>query len=129
MDQLQLIKKMKSHHLGVRLAPREIEIPEWDLKIYIQRVTLGERDLIHQATRISTHQGMFMTLVQRAKDKDGHRIFSEGLHDEFFESVGPDPTVFDRIVHEINHGKEKVQKDSDEESDPTISNSSKPSMT
>ncbi len=122
------IDAITAHTRKVRGAPAtEIEIPEWGFTIYVHPATVSEEDEIKTARstyefdeRLKTgkpadgdYQELLATLIVRAKNKDGSRIFQFAQIKELKGFAMGD--VFRRVVREINQTEltpEEVAKNS-----------------
>ena len=91
--------------------PKIIEVPEMGppgspLKIHVFPMTLREQDAIYQKYRDGSLDSLVETVILRAKDADGKRIFQRGQFAEFVHEVDPD--LLSRIVSEMNEGEDEL---------------------
>lgn len=93
-----------------------VTVPEWDCKIYFKpTVTLKEQGkLIELATQGKSVEALVETLIVKARNEDGTKMFSMPDKITFMNEV--DPSVIIRVVSEINEASntesdmEKVEK-------------------
>lgn len=105
-------------HFRERLSAdmRSVYVPEWDAKIYFKAsVTLKEQSkLIELATQGKTVEALVETLIVKARNEDGTKMFS--MPDKMIFMNEVDPNVIIRVVSEINEQSyqeqdmEKVEK-------------------
>ena len=100
---MSVLDKAKNHYKAKLTAePREIDIPEWDSKLFIRPgislQALGE--IMELANAGKSAEAMVMTLVHRLIDGEGRPVFRKIEKTELLRSVDPD--VLARIVGEIN---------------------------
>jgi hypothetical protein len=88
---------------------KSIEVPEWSTKIYYKDViTLKEQaKLIELATTGKTTEALVETLITKARNEDGTRMFQTADKVVFMNEV--DPEVLIRVVSEINRNDEVRQ--------------------
>ena len=99
----KLIDRAKSHYQRLVSEPKIIRVPEWDdegdlVTVYATPLTLQER------ARLNRHAGNTMemaaeVLILKAKDKDGHALFTKEDKPELMRGV--DSGVIARIAREI----------------------------
>jgi len=84
-------------------ALKSIEVPEWETKIYFKDViTLKEQSkLIELATQGKTTEALVETLITKARNEDGTRMFQTADKVVFMNEV--DPEILVRVVGEINN--------------------------
>ena len=93
-----------------------IQVPEWDTKIYFKNtVTLKEQSkLVELATSGKTVEALVETLIVKARNEDGTKMFTFADKATFMNEV--DPNVIIKIVGDINEATneeadmEKVEK-------------------
>ena len=81
-----------------------IEVPEWGegnepLKIYFRVMTLKEQDAIYKHMQDSSLKSLAQTLITRARNEDGTRMFLPRHMTELMTMVDPD--VVSRICVEM----------------------------
>jgi hypothetical protein len=82
---------------------KHIVVPEWnDAKVYFKpSITLREQSrLIELATQGKTVEALVETLIVKARNEDGSKIFTIADKMTFLNEV--DPAVIIRVVGEIN---------------------------
>jgi len=82
---------------------KSITVPEWELTIYFKEtITLKEQSkLIELATGGKTTEALVETLITKARNQDGTRMFQASDKVVFMNEV--DPQVLIRVVGEINN--------------------------
>lgn len=81
---------------------KSIEVPEWATKIYFKDViTLKEQSkLVELATQGKTVEALVETLITKARNEDGTRMFNPADKVVFMNEV--DPQVLIRVVGDMN---------------------------
>lgn len=95
---------------------QHIYVPEWDSKIYFKStISLREQSkLVELASQGKTVEALVETLIVKARNEDGSKMFSMPDKVTFMNEV--DPNVIIRVVGEINSASnqesdlEKVEK-------------------
>lgn len=82
---------------------KSIHVPEWESTIYFKEtVTLKEQSkLIELATSGKTTEALVETLITKARNQDGTKMFNIADKPVFMNEV--DPQVLIRVVGEINN--------------------------
>lgn len=83
-----------------RIEIREIEVPEWDTVIYSTPFTMGEKKTLWKFAKDDDFEFMVRTLILKALDKDGAKLFDISNKRDLMSSVSPD--VITRVVAEIS---------------------------
>ena len=113
----KILDKATSHFREKLSADMQsVVVPEWDAKIYFKAsVTLKEQSkLIELASQGKTVEALVETLIVKARNEDGTRMFAMPDKVTFMNEV--DPNVIIRVVGEINElsyqeqDMEKVEK-------------------
>jgi len=98
---------------------KEIPVPEWGISVYYwPEMTLSERrDIFLYAKQdgdrtILDLEAMAMTIMVRARDASGAKLFSKAERQELMNQYDPDVLV--RIVSEMNGGTESVSVEDSE---------------
>ena len=83
-------------------ALSSIEVPEWETKIYFKDViTLKEQSkLIELATQGKTTEALVETLITKARNEDGTKMFQIADKVVFMNEV--DPQILVRVVGDMN---------------------------
>ena len=83
-------------------AMKSVYVPEWDCKIYFKStMTLKEQSkLVELATSGKTVEAQVETLIAKARNEDGSKMFAMPDKMTFMNEV--DPQIIIRIVGEIN---------------------------
>jgi hypothetical protein len=98
------IDKMTQHFRGKLSGElKSITIEEWELTIYFKEsITLKEQSkLIELATQGKTTEALVETLITKARNADGTKMFLPTDKVVFMNEV--DPAVLIRAVSEINN--------------------------
>ena len=98
-------------HFRARLSNdmKSVHVPEWDSKIFFKStITLKEQSkLIELASQGKTVEALVETLIVKARNEDGSKMFTMPDKITFMNEV--DPSVIIRVVSEIN---DQVAEDS-----------------
>jgi hypothetical protein len=88
-----------------------IEVPEWDCKIYFKNsVTLKEQSkLIELATSGKTVEALVETLIVKARNEDGTKMFTMMDKNVFLHEIAPEVII--RVVSEINSVNDDVTQE------------------
>jgi hypothetical protein len=81
---------------------KSIEVSEWETKIYFKDViTLKEQSkLVELATQGKTVEALVETLITKARNEDGTKMFQSADKVVFMNEV--DPNVLIRVVGDMN---------------------------
>jgi hypothetical protein len=90
---------------------KSIDVPEWETKIYFKDViTLKEQSkLVELATQGKTVEALVETLITKARNEDGSRMFQSADKIVFMNEV--DPNVLIRVVGDMNTTAEVPSQD------------------
>jgi hypothetical protein len=83
-----------------KLETKVIEVPEWDVIIYSTPFTMGEKKSLWKFAKGDDFEFMVRTLVLKALDSDGKKMFDISDKITLMNSVSPD--VITRVVGEIS---------------------------
>jgi len=83
-----------------KLETKAIEVPEWDTIIYSTPFTMGEKKTLWKFAKDDDFEFMVRTLILKALDKDGKKLFDISNKLELMNNASPD--VITRIVGEIS---------------------------
>jgi len=95
---MSVLDKAKAHF--DKLDTKAIEVPEWDTVIYSTPFTMGEKKSLWKFAKDDDFEFMVRTLILKALDKDGNKMFDISNKIELMNKVSPD--VITRIVGEIS---------------------------
>jgi len=93
-----ILDNAKSHF--DKIETKAIEVPEWDTIIYSNPFTMGEKKSLWKFAKDDDFEFMVRTLILKALDKDGNKLFDISNKVELMNKVSPD--VITRIVGEIS---------------------------
>ena len=93
-----ILDNAKSHF--DKIETKAIEVPEWDFIVYSTPFTMGEKKILWQFAKGDDFEFMVRTLIMKALDKDGNKLFDISNKVELMNNVAPD--VITRIVGEIS---------------------------
>jgi hypothetical protein len=90
---------------------KHIYVPEWETKIFFKStMTLKEQSkLVELATSGKTVEALVETLIVKARNEDGTKMFSMPDKMTFMNEV--DPQIIIRIVGELNASNEEEDMD------------------
>jgi len=91
----------------------QVEVEEWGITVYYKTAsTLKEQSkIVELAQAGNTIEALVETLIQRARDQEGKRLFRPADKEVIMNEVDPDVLI--RVVTEIN----QVETDSLEEAE------------
>ncbi len=95
---MSILDNAKSHF--DKIETKAIEVPEWDTIIYSTPFTMGEKKSLWKFAKDDDFEFMVRTLILKALDKDGNKLFDISHKRDLMDSVSPD--VITRIVGEIS---------------------------
>ncbi len=98
-----VLDKAKNHYQTILSGGlQSIEVPEWETTIYFKAVTnfAVEQKIIELHAKGKTVEAMIESLIQRALDADGKRLFNTADKQVFMREV--DPNVIIAIVTRMN---------------------------
>jgi len=103
---MTVLNKARSH-FKEQLAGemKSIDVPEWETTIYFKPVStfVEEQKVIELHGKGELVGALVETLIQKALDKDGKRLFGNADRDVLMREV--DPNVIVRVCTEINAAK------------------------
>jgi len=82
------------------LETKSIDVPEWDDVIYSTPFTMGEKKTLWKFAKGDDFEFMVRTLILKALDKDGNKMFDLSDKVALMNNVSPD--VITRVVSEIS---------------------------
>lgn len=87
----------------------KISVPEWDMDIYCRKTYpfREEAKIIELQSQGKTVDALVESLVVKALDKDGKKIFTSADRISLMNEA--DPSVIVRIVGEINNAEQKAK--------------------
>ena len=83
-----------------KLETKVIEVEEWDTVIYATPFTMGEKKKLWKHAKEDDIEFMVRTLLLKALDKDGEKMFD--LSDKITLMNHVDPNVIVRVVGDIS---------------------------
>lgn len=93
----QILAEAKKHWREQLSAPMaSVEVPEWGTTLFFKPSTLAQRDRIYKHINDGSLEALVETLIQRALDGDGKRVFNEACRKDLMTRTDPD--VISRIV-------------------------------
>jgi len=119
----QILAKAKTHWRDKLVAPMEsVVVPEWDTTIYFKPTTLAQRNTIFRYVNDGSLESLVQTLIIRALDEDGKRLFSNADKKDLMEKVDPDVIV--NVVSAMNDEPETTVEDARKNSEAATKKSS-----
>lgn len=90
---------------------KKVTVEEWDLTIYYKSTaTLNEQSrVIELAQTGKTVEALVETLIAKARNEDGTKMFAPADKTVFLNEVDPDVLI--RVVGEMNAGSEESVED------------------
>ena len=88
---------MAKSHFREKLdaSPECIDVPEWGMKIYFKPINLKQQDKIYKYIRAGSLESLAETVIVRALDENGNKIFKPVHKTELMTLVDSD--VISRI--------------------------------
>ena len=106
----QILAKAKTHWRDKLVAPMEsVVVPEWDTTIFFKPTTLAQRNTIFRYVNDGSLESLVQTLIIRALDEDGKRLFSNADKKDLMDKVDPDVIV--NVVSAMNDEPETTVED------------------
>ena len=119
----QILAKAKTHWRDKLVAPMEsVVVPEWDTTIFFKPTTLAQRNTIFRYVNDGSLESLVQTLIIRALDEDGKRLFSNADKKDLMEKVDPDVIV--NVVSAMNDEPETTVEDARKNSEAATKKSS-----
>ncbi len=119
----QILAKAKTHWRDKLVAPMEsVVVPEWDTTIFFKPTTLAQRNTIFRYVNDGSLESLVQTLIIRALDEDGKRLFSNADKKDLMEKVDPDVIV--NIISAMNDEPETTIEDARKNSEAATKKSS-----
>ena len=119
----QILAKAKTHWREKLVAPMEsVVVPEWDTTIFFRPTTLAQRNTIFRYANDGSLESLAQTLIIRALDEDGKRLFSNADKKDLMEKIDPD--VIANVVTAMNDEPETTVEDARKNSETATKKSS-----
>lgn len=119
----QILAKAKTHWREKLVAPMEsVVVSEWDTTIFFRPTTLAQRNTIFRYANDGSLESLAQTLIIRALDEDGKRLFSNADKKDLMEKVDPD--VIANVVTAMNDEPETTVEDARKNSEAATKKSS-----
>jgi hypothetical protein len=119
----QILAKAKTHWRDKLVAPMEsVVVPEWDTTIFFKPTTLAQRNTIFRYVNDGSLESLVQTLIIRALDEDGKRLFSNADKKDLMDKVDPDVIV--NVVSAMNDEPETTVEDARKNSEAATKKSS-----
>jgi len=107
----KLIDKVQTHFEGVMAGGLQgpIAVPEWDQDIYWRpTTTMAEEAKVIELTQDGkSTEALVLTLIQRARDKEGEVLFHSSDRIKLMRLA--DPKVILRIITEMNDVQNEME--------------------
>jgi pseudouridine-5'-phosphate glycosidase len=101
---MKTLEKISQHYQKAIAGDMEkIEVPEWDMEIYCRRTYpfKDEAKVIELQAQGKTVEALVESLIVKALDKDGKKIFREADRINLMNEA--DPAVIIKIAGQINN--------------------------
>lgn len=88
-----------------------IEVPEWETTVYYKQYSnfMTEQKIIEYHNDGKLAEALVETLIQKALDEDGKKLFRQADRATLLREV--DPNIIIRVCTAINQGKAEVEED------------------
>ena len=89
---------------------KSVEVPEWDSTIYFKTATTfaTEKKILDLHSKGEMVEALVETLLHKALDKDGNRVFTNADKVVMMREV--DPEIIIRVVSEMQAAKDEAKK-------------------
>ena len=118
-----VMKKISKHYQGLVTKDMEmLNVREWDMDIYYRTTNsfADERAMIAHQTKGEIVEALVQSIVSKARDKNGKKIFSDAHKDQLMNEA--DPKVLTRVATHLNNAQVTLtQEAARKESKPTQS--------
>ena len=118
-----VMKKITKHYQSLVGGEMEmINVPEWDMDIYYRTTNsfAEEKAMIAHQTKGEIVEALVQSIVTKARDKTGKKIFSEAHKEQLMNEA--DPKVLTRVATHLNNAQVSLtQEAARKESKPTQS--------
>ena len=118
-----VMKNITKHYQGLVSQDLEkLHVPEWDMDIYYRTTSsfADEKKMINHQAKGEIVEALVQSIVSKARDKQGKKIFSEAHKDQLMNEA--DPKVLTRVATQLNNAQLTLsQEDARKESQPTQS--------
>jgi hypothetical protein len=109
---MSVLDKAKGHYrsqVGGELM--SIEVPEWETTVYYRQYSnfMTEQKIIEYHNGGKLAEALVETLIQKALDEDGKKLFRQADRAVLLREV--DPNVIIRVCTAINANKDEVEED------------------
>jgi hypothetical protein len=108
---MSVLTNAKNHFKDVLAqGMKEVEVPEWETTMFFKPATTFAQEQgvvkLHQEGKLT--EALVETLITRALDKDGKRVFKGADRVVLMNQV--DPAIIMRIITELNSDEAEVQE-------------------
>ena len=118
----EIIAAGKLDWRGKLAAPMSsVHIDEWDCEIFFKPATLEQKNAIYQYLANNDLQSIAETIVRRALDADGKKLFSNADKKAFMTQMDPD--IVSRVAVAINEEPESTIEEARKNSEATPNSS------
>ena len=118
-----IMKKITKHYQSMVANDMEkLYVPEWDMDIYYRTTSsfADEKKMIAHQTKGEIVEALIQSIISKARDKTGKKIFSEAHKDQLMNEA--DPKVLTKVATVLNNAQVTLsQEDARKESQPTQS--------
>ena len=98
-----VMKKISKHYKEMVTGDlQKMEVPEWDMDIYYRTTNsfADERKMIECQAKGQIVEALILSIISKARDKNGKKIFSEAHKDSLMNEA--DPKVLTRVATMLN---------------------------
>lgn len=104
---MSVLNKAKGHFRDQLAGDlNSIEVPEWETTIYFKNISTfaQEQKVLELHAKGELVAALVETLIQKALDKDGKKLFKQADKDVLMREV--DPNIIIRVCTELNAAKD-----------------------
>lgn len=111
---MSVLNKAKEHFNNQMTGQmKSVEVPEWDTTIYFKTVQnfAAQQKILQLSNEGKVVEALVETLIVKALDKDGKRVFNSADRDVLMREV--DPEVILKVCTAINKADSDTSMDKD----------------
>ena len=95
---MNILDNAKAHF--EKIETKVIDVPEWDTQIFCTPMTMNEKKSLWKFAKEDDFEFMVRTLIMKALDSDGNKLFDLSQKPELMNKVSPEVIV--RVVSKMS---------------------------
>ena len=100
----EVLANAKEHWREKLCDMQTMHVDEWDCDVHWKPSTLAQRDRVFKFVAGNSLEGLAESIIQRARDADGKKLFSQANKKDLMSNVDPD--VLAKICTAMNEEPE-----------------------